>query len=107
MVPFAVQKILRLIRSHLFIFIFMTLGGGSKLILLQLMSKSGMPMFSSKSFIVSALCLGLRSILSLFLCMVLGNVLISFVLLVAIQFSQHHSLKRISFLHCIFLPPLP
>ena len=31
----------------------------------------------------------------------------SFVLLqVADQFSQHHLLKRLSFLHCIFLPPL-
>ena len=25
---------------------------------------------------------------------------------VAVQFSQHHLLKRLSFLHCIFLPPL-
>ena len=57
MVPFAVQKLLSLIRSHLFIFvfIFMTLGGGSKKILLQFMSKSVLPMFSSKSFLVSGL----------------------------------------------------
>ena len=27
------------------------------------------------------------------------------VLHVAVQFSQHHLLKRMSFLHCIFLPP--
>ena len=46
------QKILRLIRSHLFIFIFIliTLGGGSKRILLRFMSKSVVSMFSSKSF---------------------------------------------------------
>ena len=46
-VSFAVQKLLSFIRSHLFIFvfIFITLGGGSKKI----------PMFSSKSFIVSGL----------------------------------------------------
>ena len=25
---------------------------------------------------------------------------------VVVQFSQHHLLKRRSFLHCIFLPPL-
>ena len=25
---------------------------------------------------------------------------------VAVQFSKHHLLKRLSFLHCIFLPPL-
>ena len=31
----------------------------------------------------------------------------NFILLhVAVQFSQHHLLKRLSFLHCIFLPPL-
>ena len=31
----------------------------------------------------------------------------SFILLQAVdQFSQHHLLKRLSFLYCIFLPPL-
>ena len=41
MVSFAVQKPLCLIRSHLFIFvfIFITLGGGSKKILLQFLSE--------------------------------------------------------------------
>ena len=48
---FAVQKLLSLIRSHSFIFIFITLGGGSKKIL-WCMSKSVLPMFSSKSFMV-------------------------------------------------------
>ena len=57
MVSFALQKLLHLISSHLFIFIFIsiTLGGGSKKILLWLISKSVFPMFSSKSFIVSGL----------------------------------------------------
>ena len=57
MVSFAVQKLLSLIKSHLFIFVFIsvTLGGGSKKILLWFMSKSVFPMFSSKSFIVSGL----------------------------------------------------
>ena len=57
MVPFAEQKLLTLIRSHLFIFIFsfITLGGGSKKILLQFISKSILPMFPSKSFIVFSL----------------------------------------------------
>ena len=62
MVSFAVQKLLSLIRSHLFIFvfIFITLGGGSNKILLQFMSKGVLPMFSSKSFVVmSSLHLGL------------------------------------------------
>ena len=58
-VSFAVQKLLSFIRSHLFAFIFITLGGGSKKILLPFMSKSVLPMFSSKSFIVSSLNLGL------------------------------------------------
>ena len=58
-VSFAVQKPLSLIRFHLFIFVFIsiTLGGGSKKILLWFMSKSVLPMFSSKSFIVSGLTL--------------------------------------------------
>ena len=57
MVFFAVQKLLSLIRSHMFIFVFIsvTLGDVSKKILLQFMSKSVLPMFSSKSFIVSSL----------------------------------------------------
>ena len=56
-VSFAVQKLLTFIRSHLFIFAFIsvTLGGGSKKILLWLMSKCVFPMFSSESFIVSGL----------------------------------------------------
>ena len=80
MVSFVVQKLWSFIRSHLFIFVFIsiTLRDGSKKILLWFMSKSVHPMFSSKSFIVSGLNLGLESILSLFLCIVLGSVLISF-----------------------------
>ena len=38
-----------------FVFIFITLGGGSKKILLRFMSERVLPMFSSKSFIVSNL----------------------------------------------------
>ena len=40
MVSFPVQKLLSLIRSHLLIFLFITLGGGSKKILLWFMLKS-------------------------------------------------------------------
>ena len=80
MVSFDVQKLLSLIKSHLFIFvfIFITLGGGSEKILLWFMSKSVFHMFSSKSFTVSSLTFRNLIILSLFLCMVLGSVLISF-----------------------------
>ena len=57
MVSFAVQKLLSLVRPYLliFAFIFMILGGESKKILLWFMSKSSLPIFSSKSFIVSDL----------------------------------------------------
>ena len=49
MISFAVQNLLSLIRSHLFIFIFIsiTLGDGLKKLLLWFMSKNVLPMFSS------------------------------------------------------------
>ena len=61
MVSFAVQKLLSLIRPYLFIFvfIFITLGGGLKKILLHFISKSAQPMFSSKIFIVAGLTFSL------------------------------------------------
>ena len=51
-VSFAVQKLLSLMRSHLFTFVFVSviLGGGSQRILLWFISLSVLPMFSSKSF---------------------------------------------------------
>ena len=57
LVSFAVQKILSFIRSHLFIFVFISISLEDRLkkILLRFMSKSVLPMFSSKSFIVSGL----------------------------------------------------
>ena len=56
-VSFAVQKLLSLIRSHLFTFVFIsiTLGGGSQRISLWFMSLGVLPVLSSKSFIVSGL----------------------------------------------------
>ena len=108
MVSFAVQKLLSFIRSHLFIFVFISssLGGGSKRILLQFMSQSVLPMFSSKSFIVSGLTF--RTLIHFEFTFVYGvRECSTFILLyVAVQFSRHHLLKRLSFLHCIFLPPL-
>ena len=61
MVSFAVQKRLDLIRFHLFIFAFISfaLGDRSKKMLLQFMSKSVLPVFSSRSCIVPVLHLGL------------------------------------------------
>ena len=63
-------------------------------------------MFSSKNFIVSGLTL--RSLIHFEFIFVYGVTECSnFTLLhVAVQFSQHHLLKILSFLHCIFLPPL-
>ena len=54
-VSFAVQKLLNLIRSHLFIFVFIsiTLGGGSKKILLWFMSKRYCLSFPLQSFTLS------------------------------------------------------
>ena len=63
-------------------------------------------MLSSKSFIVSGLTF--RSLIHFEYIFVYDVIKcsISILLQVADQFSQHHLLKRLSFLHCIFLPPL-
>ena len=107
-VSFAVQKLLNLIRSYLFIFVFMviTLRGGSEKMLLSFMSESVWPMFSSKSFIVSGLIS--RSSIHLEFIFVCGfRECSDFTLFhVAVQFSQHHLLNKLSFLHCIVLLPL-
>ena len=55
MVSFAVQKLLSLIRSRLFIIIFIILGSASRKILWWFMSESVFFYVSSKSFIVSYL----------------------------------------------------
>ena len=62
-------------------------------------------MFSSKSFIVSGLTF--RSLMHFEFTFVYGvRECSNFILLhVAVQFSQHHLLKKLSFLHCMFLPP--
>ena len=106
-VSFAVKKFLSFIRSHLFIFVFIsiTLGGGSKRSCCDL-CQSVLPMFSSKSSIVSGLTF--RSLIHPEPTFVYGARECSNLipLHVAVQLSQHHLLKRLSFLHCISLPPL-
>ena len=70
------------------------------------MSSTVLPMFSSKCFIVSGLTF--RSLIY-FVFILLHGVRkgFNFILLhVAVQFSRHHLLKRLSLPHCIFLPPL-
>ena len=63
-------------------------------------------MFSSKSFIVSGLTF--RSLIQFQFFFVYGvRKCSNFIRLhVAVQFSQHHILKRLFLHHCIFLPPL-
>ena len=70
------------------------------------MSESVLPMFSSRSFIVSSLMF--RSLIYFeFIFMYGVRKCSSFILVQVVdQFSQHHLLKRLSFLHCIFLPHL-
>ena len=92
----AVQKLLSLIRSHLFIFAFISfaLGDRSQKLLLQFMSKSFLPMFSS----LMASCLKFRSLIHFeFIFVYIVRKCSNFILLhVAVQFSQHHLLKRLS-----------
>ena len=105
-VSFAVQKLLSLIRSYLFtfVFIFITLAGRSKKIFLWCISKCVLPMFSSKCFIIS--CLMFRSLIHFIFMYGVRECSHFIPLHVAVQFSQHHWLNRLSFLHYIFLPPL-
>ena len=65
-----------------------------------------LPMFSSRSFIVSGLTF--RSLIHFEFIFVYGvRKCSSFILLQVVdQISQHHLLKRLSLIHCIFLPPL-
>ena len=109
---FAVQKLLSLIRSHLFTFVFnysrrciiedLAL---CRVFCLWFMS-SVLPMFSSKSYIVSGPTF--RSLIHFEFIFVYGvRKCSNFILLHAVVlFSQHHLLKKLSLPHSIFLPPL-
>ena len=70
------------------------------------MSESILPMFSSRSFIVSVLTF--ESLIHFEFIFVNGvRKCFSFILLQMVdQFSQQQFLKRLSFLHCIFLSTL-
>ena len=106
MVCFAVQKLLSLIRSHLFIFVFssITLGDRSKKMAAIYVKKCSM--FSSESFTVPGLTF--TSLIHFEFIFVYGvKECSNFIPLgVAVQFSQNRLLKRLSFLHCIVLLPL-
>ena len=70
------------------------------------MSRSVLSVFSSESFIVSGLTF--KSLIHFEFIFVYGVRRCSgFILLsVTVPSSQHHLLNRLSFLHCVFLPPL-
>ena len=105
---FAMQKLLSLIRCHLFIFTFVSfpLEDRHQKILLWFMSKCILRIFSSRSFIVSGLTF--RSLIHFQFIFIYGvRKCSNFTLLhVAIQFSQHLYWRDCLFPHCIFLPPL-
>jgi len=99
-----VQRLVCLIRSHLFIFVFIliALGDWPNKTSVQFMSEKVVPMFSSRSFMVW--CLIFKSLTHfefIFVHAMRGcsNVID---LHAAVQFSQHHLLKRLSFSHFIF-----
>ena len=80
MVSFAMQKFISLIRSHLFIFAFISIAlrDWPKKTLIWFMWENVLPMFSSRRFMVSCLIFKSLSHFGFILCMVLGSVLISF-----------------------------
>ena len=82
-------------KSHLFIFVSITLERGSKVISLQFMSKRFLPLFYSKSFIVSGLTF--RSLVYFEFIFVYGvKECLNFIYLhVVVQFSQAHLLKTV------------
>ena len=81
MVSFAVQKHINLIRSHLFSFAFISiaLGDRPKKTLLWFMSKNVLPMFSTRSFMVSYLIFKSLSHFEFILSMVWGSILTSLI----------------------------
>ena len=108
MFSLAMQKLFILMRSHLFILSFMSLALGdvSVKMLLHGMSEIFLPMFSSRTFMVSRLIF--KSFIYLEFIFVCGvSWCLSFIFLhVAVQISQHHLLKRLFLLHFMLLPPL-
>uniref|UniRef100_A0A9L0TCP1 Uncharacterized protein n=1 Tax=Equus caballus TaxID=9796 RepID=A0A9L0TCP1_HORSE len=105
----ALKKLFSLLKSHLLILPIVSLKGGvtvSEKILLKLMSKSVLPIFSSRRLIVSGLIF--RSLIHFEFILVCGEKEWSIfnLLHVAVHFSQHHLLRRLSFLHCRPSAPL-
>ena len=70
------------------------------------MSKSVLPMFSSRSFMVYSPTFRSSTHFEFIFVYHVREFSYFILLLVVVQFSQHHLLKGLSFLHCVFLPPL-
>uniref|UniRef100_A0A8D1QNP2 Uncharacterized protein n=1 Tax=Sus scrofa TaxID=9823 RepID=A0A8D1QNP2_PIG len=108
LVSFAVQKLIGFMRSHWFIFalISVALGDRPEKIFMRLMSENVLPLFSSRSLMVS--CLTLKSFSHFEFILVHGvRVCSSFIdLHAAVQISQQYLLKRLSVSHLMLLPPL-
>ena len=73
---------------------------------LRAMPKSLLPMFSSRSFMVSDLTF--KSLINFEFIFIYGvRKWSSFIFLhVSVQFSQHHLLQKLLLLHCMLWPPL-
>ena len=102
MASFTVQK-QSLIISNLFIFVFIYIALGDWQYNL---CQNVLPMISSKSLMMS--CLMFKSLRHFeFIFVQDMRVCSNFIdLHAAVQLSQHHLLKRLSFLYCVFLPHL-
>ena len=74
MASFAVQKLVSLIRSHLFIFLFVTVGDSLKKTWIWFMSENVLPMFSSRSFMMSCLTFTSLSHFEFVLCFLTSSV---------------------------------
>ena len=103
---FAVQKLLNLIGSHLFIFTFISFALVDRFFkMLWFMLMSVLPMFPSRNFMVSDLTFRSLAHFKFIFVYVVRKCPNLTVLYVAAQFSQNLLLKRLSFHHCTFLPP--
>ena len=108
MVSFAMQELLSLIRSHLFIFPFMSfaLGDRPKRYCYNLCQRVFLPYFLLGVLQFLVLYLALLSILSLLFVYSIGECSNFIILHVVVQFYQNYVLKRLSFPHCKFFPLL-
>ena len=108
MVSFAVQELLSLIRSHLLTFAFISFAWGTDLRRYCYdLCKTVFCLYSPPGILwFCVLHLGLQTILEFIFVYGVRESSKFIVSHVAVQLSQHHLLKTLSFLHCIFLPPL-